>query len=91
MILSAAGLIPGFWATFLLVDKWGRRPVQLLGFTTLTILYVIMGASLSLSQHGFMPPNELSRLRRIRVPQADRVSWRQEGVRLPVLPHELLL
>ncbi|PIL29813.1 MFS general substrate transporter [Ganoderma sinense ZZ0214-1] len=43
MILSAAGLIPGFWATFLLVDTWGRKPVQLLGFTMLTILYAIMG------------------------------------------------
>ncbi len=43
MILSAAGLIPGFWATFLLVDTWGRKPVQLLGFTMLTILYVTMG------------------------------------------------
>ncbi|KAM5544522.1 hypothetical protein V8D89_001420 [Ganoderma adspersum] len=43
MILSAAGLIPGFWATFLLVDTWGRKPVQLLGFTMLAILYVTMG------------------------------------------------
>ena len=43
MIISAAGLIPGYWATFLLIDKWGRKPIQLMGFTMLTILFVIMG------------------------------------------------
>lgn len=43
MVLSAAGLIPGYWATFLVIDKWGRKPVQLMGFTMLTILFVIMG------------------------------------------------
>ncbi|KAI0709951.1 phosphate transporter [Earliella scabrosa] len=43
MILSAAGLIPGVWTTFLLVDWWGRKPIQLMGFVMLTILYLIMG------------------------------------------------
>ncbi|OBZ72696.1 Inorganic phosphate transporter PHO84 [Grifola frondosa] len=43
MILSAAGLIPGYWASFLVIDKWGRKPIQLMGFTMLTILFVIMG------------------------------------------------
>lgn len=44
MILAVAGLIPGAWTTFLVVDSWGRKPVQLLGFVMLTILYIIMGA-----------------------------------------------
>jgi PHS family inorganic phosphate transporter-like MFS transporter len=43
IILSAAGLIPGYYATFLLIDKWGRRPIQLMGFIMLTIIFVIMG------------------------------------------------
>jgi PHS family inorganic phosphate transporter-like MFS transporter len=43
LILSAAGLIPGYWVTFLFVDSWGRKPIQLMGFTMLTILFVIMG------------------------------------------------
>ncbi|KAL9714364.1 hypothetical protein Ac2012v2_002676 [Leucoagaricus gongylophorus] len=43
LILSVAGLIPGYWATFLLVDSWGRKPIQLMGFTALTILFIIMG------------------------------------------------
>jgi PHS family inorganic phosphate transporter-like MFS transporter len=43
LILSAGGLIPGYWATFLFVDKWGRKPIQLMGFIALTILFIIMG------------------------------------------------
>jgi len=43
MVLSVAGLIPGYYATFLLVDSWGRKPIQLMGFSMLTIIFVIMG------------------------------------------------
>ena len=43
LILSAAGLIPGYYATFLLIDSWGRKPIQLYGFAILTVLFVIMG------------------------------------------------
>jgi hypothetical protein len=43
LILSIAGLIPGYWVTFLFVDKWGRKPIQLMGFIALTVLFVVMG------------------------------------------------
>jgi PHS family inorganic phosphate transporter-like MFS transporter len=43
LILSAAGLIPGYWVTFLFIDSWGRKPIQLMGFIMLTILFVILG------------------------------------------------
>jgi len=43
LILSAGGLIPGYWATFLFIDSWGRKPIQLMGFSILTVLFVIMG------------------------------------------------
>ncbi|KIJ14228.1 hypothetical protein PAXINDRAFT_169850 [Paxillus involutus ATCC 200175] len=43
IILSVAGLIPGYWVSFLFIDTWGRKPIQLMGFTALTILFVIMG------------------------------------------------
>jgi len=43
LILSAAGLIPGYWATFLFIDSWGRKPIQFMGFIVLTVLFVIMG------------------------------------------------
>jgi PHS family inorganic phosphate transporter-like MFS transporter len=43
LILSIAGLIPGYWAAFAVIDIWGRKPIQFMGFTMLTILFVIMG------------------------------------------------
>jgi len=43
LILSAAGLIPGYYATFLLIDSWGRKPIQLMGFTVLTVLFATLG------------------------------------------------
>ncbi|KAJ7616421.1 inorganic phosphate transporter [Roridomyces roridus] len=43
LILSVAGLIPGYWICFLFIDKWGRRPIQLMGFIVLAILFSIMG------------------------------------------------
>jgi PHS family inorganic phosphate transporter-like MFS transporter len=43
LILSVAGLIPGYWVSFLFIDSWGRKPIQLMGFIMLTILFVIMG------------------------------------------------
>lgn len=43
LILYAAGLIPGYWFSFLFIDSWGRKPIQLMGFSVLTLLFIIMG------------------------------------------------
>ncbi|KAM0789097.1 hypothetical protein ACM66B_003154 [Microbotryomycetes sp. NB124-2] len=43
IILSVAGLIPGYWTAFLLIDKVGRKPLQLIGFVFLTITLSCMG------------------------------------------------
>jgi len=43
LILSVAGLIPGYWVCFCFIDWWGRKPIQLMGFIMLTILFAIMG------------------------------------------------
>jgi len=42
LVLSAA-LIPGYWVSFLFIDSWGRKRIQLMGFTALTILFVVLG------------------------------------------------
>lgn len=36
LILSAGGLIPGYWVSFFFIDSWGRKPIQLMGFAFLT-------------------------------------------------------
>ncbi|RDB25729.1 Repressible high-affinity phosphate permease [Hypsizygus marmoreus] len=43
LIISAGGLIPGYYFTFAFIDVWGRKPIQLMGFTMLTIIFVVMG------------------------------------------------
>lgn len=43
IILSCAGLIPGYWVAVATVDTVGRKPIQLMGFIILTILFCIIG------------------------------------------------
>jgi len=42
-ILVCAGAIPGYWTTVATVDTIGRKPIQLMGFIILTILFIIWG------------------------------------------------
>jgi MFS transporter, PHS family, inorganic phosphate transporter len=42
IILSVAGRIPGYWVSFLFIDSWGRKPIQLMGFVMLTITLCCM-------------------------------------------------
>ncbi|GAM83187.1 hypothetical protein ANO11243_011730 [Dothideomycetidae sp. 11243] len=43
LIIVCAGAIPGYWVTVATVDTIGRKPIQLMGFTMLTIMFCIMG------------------------------------------------
>ena len=43
LILSVAGLIPGYWVSVATIDTIGRKPIQLMGFIVLTILFSIIG------------------------------------------------
>lgn len=43
LIIVCAGAIPGYWVTVALVDTVGRKPIQLMGFVLLTILFCVMG------------------------------------------------
>lgn len=43
IILAAAGLIPGYWCTFLFIDRVGRKPIQLMGFIILTGIFCALG------------------------------------------------
>lgn len=45
IIIVLSALLPGYLASFLVIDSWGRKPLQLMGFTMLTILFLIMGTS----------------------------------------------
>lgn len=47
LIIVCAGSIPGYWVTVALVDTIGRKPIQLMGFTMLTIIFIVIGFAYS--------------------------------------------
>jgi len=45
LIVVSTALLPGYLASFLVIDSWGRKPLQFMGFIVLSILFLIMGMS----------------------------------------------
>ncbi|KAJ9145213.1 Mfs phs inorganic phosphate transporter [Coniochaeta hoffmannii] len=43
IIIVCAGTVPGYWFTVALCDVWGRKPIQIMGFVILIILFCILG------------------------------------------------
>jgi len=43
IIISVGGLIPGYYATILFIDSWGRKPIQLMGFSVCIVIFCAMG------------------------------------------------
>lgn len=55
LILVCAGAIPGYWVSVATIDTLGRKPIQIMGFTMLTILFVIIGFAYNkLSGHALL-------------------------------------
>jgi MFS transporter, PHS family, inorganic phosphate transporter len=43
IILSVAGLIPGYWFSVAFIDTLGRKTIQIGGFAILTVIFTIIG------------------------------------------------
>ncbi|KAF8318367.1 phosphate permease [Clavulina sp. PMI_390] len=43
LIIAVGGLLPGFLAAFLLIDRVGRKPLQYIGFVGLIVIFACMG------------------------------------------------
>jgi MFS transporter, PHS family, inorganic phosphate transporter len=43
IILVVAGSLPGYWTSIFLIDTIGRKPLQILGFSILTIIFSVLG------------------------------------------------
>ncbi|TGZ85561.1 phosphate permease [Ascodesmis nigricans] len=55
LILTCAGAIPGYWTTVFTVDTVGRKPIQLMGFIILTMLFCVIGFDFhNLSEGGLL-------------------------------------
>ena len=42
MIVAFIGL-PGHWLSIYLIDRWGRRTLQMWGFALMSVLYIVLG------------------------------------------------
>jgi len=55
LILVCAGAIPGYWVSVATIDTLGRKPIQIMGFSILTILFIIIGFAYNkLSGHALL-------------------------------------
>ncbi|KAI1362997.1 major facilitator superfamily domain-containing protein [Xylaria arbuscula] len=43
IILVVAGSLPGYWTSIFLIDTIGRKPLQILGFSILTVVFSVLG------------------------------------------------
>ncbi|KAI8365517.1 phosphate:H+ symporter [Blakeslea trispora] len=43
IIINLLGSVPGYWISVFTIDKLGRKFIQIMGFTMLTIMFVILG------------------------------------------------
>ncbi|CAL9737423.1 inorganic phosphate transporter Pho84p [Monosporozyma servazzii] len=43
LILICAGSLPGYWFSVFTIDVVGRKPIQMMGFVMLTILFCVIG------------------------------------------------
>jgi PHS family inorganic phosphate transporter-like MFS transporter len=40
--IAMCGTVPGYWFTVAFVDVWGRRPIQIMGFTMMSIFMYVL-------------------------------------------------
>ena len=48
------GNVPGYWFTVFLIDRWGRKKIQYMGFAVLTVVYVILAFTEKLLEDNAM-------------------------------------
>ncbi|CAK4227864.1 unnamed protein product [Aphanomyces euteiches] len=41
-LINLCGTVPGYWFTVFLVEPWGRKPIQYMGFIMLSILFLVL-------------------------------------------------
>ncbi|KAG9302422.1 hypothetical protein G9A89_011472 [Geosiphon pyriformis] len=43
ILLTLLGTVPGYWFTVFFIDRWGRKPIQYMGFALLTLIFLALG------------------------------------------------
>ncbi len=47
LIIALCGNVPGYFFTAFFVDKWGRKPIQVMGFVMLIVCFTVLSAAYS--------------------------------------------
>jgi len=55
LIIALCGNVPGYYFTAFFVDKWGRKPIQIMGFVMLTICFTVLAAAYQQLKHHSLP------------------------------------
>ncbi|ORZ00200.1 major facilitator superfamily domain-containing protein [Syncephalastrum racemosum] len=55
IIITCLGSVPGYYLTVIFVERWGRRPIQIMGFAMCTILFMILAAAYHQLRENSMP------------------------------------
>ncbi|KAI8393465.1 major facilitator superfamily domain-containing protein [Radiomyces spectabilis] len=45
IIITCLGSVPGYYLTVFLIERWGRRPIQIMGFAVCTVLFAILAGA----------------------------------------------
>ncbi|KAG0173586.1 Inorganic phosphate transporter pho84 [Apophysomyces sp. BC1034] len=45
IIITCLGSVPGYYLTVFFVERWGRRPIQIMGFAACTVLFAILAGA----------------------------------------------
>ncbi|KAG9299468.1 hypothetical protein G9A89_009421 [Geosiphon pyriformis] len=55
IIITMLGTVPGYWFSVFLIDSWGRKFIQQMGFIMLTIIFLVLGFGYqALQQHSIV-------------------------------------
>lgn len=55
IIINVLGSVPGYYLTVIFVESWGRRTIQIMGFTMCTILYIILSSAYNQLRENSIP------------------------------------
>ncbi|KAF7728471.1 Inorganic phosphate transporter pho84 [Apophysomyces ossiformis] len=55
IIITCLGFVPGYYFTVFFVERWGRRPIQIMGFAVTTVLFTILAAAYNQLRTNAMP------------------------------------
>ncbi|EIE75694.1 hypothetical protein G6F46_006131 [Rhizopus delemar] len=55
IIITCLGSVPGYYLTVFFIERWGRRPIQIMGFAITTVIFAILAGCYHILIERAMP------------------------------------